>query len=158
MKVGKTYSANSESAGAARRWLLVDAGGKVFGRLAAEVAAILRGKHKTMYTSHVDCGDHVVIINAAGLRLTGGKGEKKTRYRHSGWPGGLKAEPYGRLLEKDPARALRAAVRGMLPHNTLGRNMLRKLKVYPGPEHPHQAQGPVLIELPHGKKSAKVSE
>jgi large subunit ribosomal protein L13 len=130
-----------------RRWLLVDAEGKTFGRLAARVAALLRGKHKPTFSPHLDAGDHVVVINAARLRLTGDKGRKKLRYRHSGYPGGLKSEPYGQLLEKDPGRALRLAVKGMLPHNDLGRLLLRKLKVYPGPDHPHQAQGPQPFDL-----------
>jgi len=158
MKSERTYSANPQTARAARKWLLVDAEGKVLGRLAADVAAILRGKHKPTFTPHVDCGDSVVIINAAKVRLTAGKSERKTRYRHSGWPGGLKEEPYGRLLEKDPARGLRIAIRGMLPHNTLGRNMLRKLKIHAGAEHPHRAQGPVPITLPHLRRTQKVSE
>jgi large subunit ribosomal protein L13 len=121
----------------------------VLGRLAADVAAVLRGKHKPEFTPHVDTGDHVVVINAAGLVLTGGKAEKTLRYRHSGWPGGLKSEPYGAFLDRDPPRALREAVRGMLPHSPLGRRMLRKLKVYADGDHPHQAQGPVPYEPPH---------
>ncbi len=136
----KTYSAKPREV--SRRWLLVDAQGQVLGRLAAEVAALLRGKHKAVYTPHVDTGDHVVVINAAGLVLTGNKAERTMRYRHSGYPGGLKEEPYGALLKRDPARAFRSAVKGMLPHNTLGRQMLRKLKVYAGAEHPHAAQHP----------------
>ncbi len=158
MKEQKTLSANPKTAEAARKWLLVDADGVVLGRLAADVAAILRGKHKPMYTPHVDCGDHVLIINAARVRLTGGKEEKKIRYHHSTYPGGLKEEPYGVLLRRDPDRALREAIRGMLPHNNLGRAMLRKLKVCPGPEHPHAAQGPVPIALPHLAKKERGSE
>jgi large subunit ribosomal protein L13 len=158
MKSDKSYCAKKEEAGDARKWLLVDADGKILGRLAADVAAILRGKHKPTFTPHVDCGDQVVVINASRVRLTANKAEKKTRYHHSNWPGGLKAEPYGKLLEKDPARALRIAIRGMLPHNTLGRKMLRKLKIYAGPEHPHAAQGPVTLMLPHTKGAEKVSE
>lgn len=136
----KTYRAKPGEV--ERRWLLVDAQGRVIGRLAAEVAALLRGKHKPTYTPHVDVGDHVVVVNAAGLVLTGQKATRTIRYRHSGYPGGLKAEPYGRFLARDPERAFRAAVRGMLPHTPLGRAMLRKLKVYAGPEHPHAAQQP----------------
>ncbi|NIM05546.1 MAG: 50S ribosomal protein L13 [Armatimonadetes bacterium] len=158
VKSDKSYSANPQSARAARKWLLVDADGKVLGRLAADVAAILRGKHKPIFTPHVDCGDHVVVINADRIRLTGDKNETKTRYRHSTYPGGLKEEPYGLMLKKDPARAFRLAVRGMLPRNNLGRMMLRKLKVYAGAEHPHSAQGPVAIDLPHTRKTARASE
>lgn len=139
-KATKTYSAKPGEV--TRKWWLIDAQGKVLGRLAAEVAAILRGKHKPIYTPHVDTGDHVVVINAAGLVLTGQKARRTMRYRHSGYPGGLKVEPYGALLQRDPARAFRLAVKGMLPHNTLGRQMLRKLKVYAGSEHPHAAQQP----------------
>jgi len=145
----RTYSAKPGEV--TSRWLLVDAQGQVLGRLAADVAALLRGKHKPVFTRHVDTGDHVVVVNGSGLVLTGGKAEKTMRYRHSGYPGGLKAEPYGELLKKDPARAFRAAVKGMLPHSPLGRRMLRKLKVYAGGEHPHQAQQPVPYRPPHVK-------
>ena len=141
----KTYFAKAGEV--ERQWLLVDAEGKVFGRLAARVAALLRGKHKPTFTPHVDTGDHVVVINAGKLKLTGGKAQKKLRYRHSGYPGGLRSDPYGALLQRDPGRALRLAVKGMLPHNDLGRLMLRKLKVYPGPAHPHQAQRPLACDL-----------
>ena len=143
-KSGKTYSAKPGEV--QRRWLLIDAQGQTVGRLAADVAALLRGKHKVTFTRHVDTGDHVVIINAGGLVLTGEKAQKTMRYRHSGYPGGFRAEPYGDLFEKDPSRAFRAAVRGMLPHTPLGRSMLRKLKVYAGAEHPHEAQKPVVLE------------
>jgi large subunit ribosomal protein L13 len=121
----------------------------VLGRLAADIAAVLRGKHRPDFTPHVDTGDHVVVINAAGLVLTGSKAQKTMRYRHSGWPGGIKAESYGAFLERNPARALREAVRGMLPHNPLGRRMLRKLKVYADGKHPHEAQRPVRYDPPH---------
>jgi len=140
-KATRTYSAKPREV--ERRWLLVDAQGQVLGRLAADVAAILRGKHKPSFTPHVDCGDHVIVVNAAGLVLTGGKAQKTIRYRHTGYIGHLKQEPYGALLQRDPARAFRIAVRGMLPHTVLGRQMLRKLKVCAGPEHRHQAQQPV---------------
>ncbi len=146
----KTYSAKPSEV--ERRWLLIDAHGLVVGRLAADVAALLRGKHKPTFTPHVDTGDHVVIINAAGLVLTGSKADKTMRYRHSGYPGGLKTEPYGALFQKDPARAFRHAVKGMLPHNSLGRNMLRKLKVYPDGEHPHEAQQPIPYQPPRARK------
>jgi len=149
MKVEKTYSAKAQTAGTDRKWLLVDGQDQVLGRLAADVAAILRGKHKPIFTPHVDCGDYVVIINASQIRLTGGKELKKMRYRHSGYPGGFREEPYGKLMGKDPARAVRAAVRGMLPHNDLGRMLLRKLKVHAGAEHTHQGQEPIKITLPY---------
>ncbi len=147
----RTYSAKPGEVG--RQWLLIDAQGLVLGRLAADIAALLRGKHKVDFTPHVDTGDHVVVVNAAGLRLTGEKESKTIRYRHSGWPGGLKSESYGSLLRRNPRRALREAVRGMLPHTPLGRAMLRKLKVYAGGEHPHQAQAPVPYEPPHARKA-----
>jgi large subunit ribosomal protein L13 len=145
----KTYSAKPGEVES--RWLLINAQGLVFGRLAADIAAILRGKTKPQFTPHVDTGDHVVVVNAAGLVLTGQKATKTMRYRHSGYPGGLKAEPYGKLVAKDPDRALRAAVRGMLPHGALGRDMIKKLKVYAGAEHPHQAQGPVAYTPQHAR-------
>jgi len=145
----RTYSA--KPAEVERRWLLIDAQGLVVGRLAADVAAVLRGKHKATYTRHVDTGDHVIVINAAGLVLTGGKAAKTMRYRHSGYPGGLKIEPYGDLFKKNPERAFRAAVKGMLPHTPLGRDMLKKLKVYSGGDHPHEAQGPVAYQPPHAR-------
>jgi large subunit ribosomal protein L13 len=134
------------------RWLLIDAQGQVLGRLAAEVAALLRGKHKPAFTPHVDTGDHVIVINAAGLVLTGAKAERTIRHRHSGWPGGLKSQTYGAFLQRDPARAFRAAVRGMLPHNTLSRTLIRKLKVYPGSDHPHEAQQPIPYQPARARK------
>ena len=155
MKLQKTPSANPKAAKEARKWLLIDAEGKVLGRLATDVAAILRGKHKPSYTPHVDCGDYVVIVNASKVVLTAGKAEKKTRYHHSGYPGGLSEAPYGALIQKDPARALRAAIRGMLPHNILGKQLLSKLKVHGGPEHPHMGQQPVAFDLPHAAARSK---
>jgi large subunit ribosomal protein L13 len=149
-KAKKTYAAKPGEV--EKRWLLIDAQGQVVGRLAADVAALLRGKHKPGFTPHVDTGDFVVVINASGLVLTGDKAEKTMRYRHSGYPGGLKAEPYGALFRRSPERAFRAAVRGMLPHTSLGRQMLSKLKVYGGGEHPHQAQQPVPYRPPHGAR------
>lgn len=148
-KAKKTFAA--KPAEVRREWLLIDAQGLTVGRLAADVAAVLRGKHKPTFTPHVDTGDHVVVVNAAGMVLTGDKAEKTMRYRHSGYPGGLKAEPYGELFKKDPERAFREAVRGMLPHGVLGRQMLRKLKVYADAEHPHQAQGVKPYRPPHAK-------
>lgn len=146
----KTYSAKPGEV--ERRWLLIDGQSQVVGRLAADVAALLRGKHKATYTRHVDTGDHVIVINAGGLLLTGDKADKTMRYRHSGYPGGLKSEPYGELFARNPARAFRSAVKGMLPHTPLGRKMLGKLKVYAGGEHPHGAQQPVPYDPPHGRK------
>jgi len=130
-----------------RRWYVIDASGAVLGRLASEVAAILRGKHKPIFAPHVDTGDHVVVVNASGVRLTGGKEEKKVAYRHSGYPGGLTETKYSRLLAKRPQYAVEKAVRGMLPKNSVGRAMLSKLKVYAGPEHPHRAQSPQPLSL-----------
>ena len=129
-----------------RAWHVVDADGLVLGRLATEVARVLRGKHKPIFAPHVDTGDFVVVVNASKIVLTSNKAEKKTVYRHSGYPGGLKERAYTDLLA-NPEEAIRRAVRGMLPKNTLGRNMLKKLKVYAGPEHPHQAQQPQTLDL-----------
>jgi len=143
----KTYSAKPSEI--ERRWLLIDGGSVVLGRLAADIATLLRGKHKPQFTPHVDTGDHVIVVNAASLVLTGDKANKTMRYRHSSYPGGLKSETYGALLKRKPERALREAVKGMLPHGPLGRAMLRKLKVYPGPEHPHIAQQPIPYEPAH---------
>ncbi len=130
-----------------RRWYVIDASGAVLGRLATEVASILRGKHKPIYAPHVDTGDHVIVVNARGVRLTGGKEEKKVAYRHSGYPGGLSETKYSRLLAEKPHFAVERAVKGMLPKNRLGRAMAKKLQVYPGPEHPHQAQKPQPLRL-----------
>jgi large subunit ribosomal protein L13 len=130
-----------------RRWYVIDASGAVLGRLATEVASILRGKHKPIFAPHMDTGDHVIVVNAKGVQLTGGKEEKKMAYRHSGYPGGLTATSYARLLASKPHHAVEKAVRGMLPKNSLGRAMLRKLQVYPGPDHPHQAQRPHPLKL-----------
>lgn len=128
-----------------RKWLVVDATDMVLGRMAAKVAALLRGKHKPTYTPNVDTGDHVIIINADKVRITGNKLEGKIKYRHSGYPGGLKEIPFGRLMEKNPAETVRRVIKGMVPHNALGRQIIRKLKVYAGSEHPHEAQQPVDI-------------
>ena len=130
-----------------RQWHVIDATDVVLGRLASQAARLLRGKHKPVYAPHVDTGDFVIIVNAAKVALTGAKRENKVAYRHSGYPGGLKTVPYTELLEKRPDRAVEKAVQGMLPHNTLGRHMASKLKVYAGPEHPHQAQKPVPYEI-----------
>jgi len=125
-----------------REWLVVDASNQVLGRLASEIARLLRGKHKPEYTPYLDTGDFVVVVNAERVRLTGRKVEQKVYYRHSGYPGGLKQETAREMLEKYPERLIRRAVWGMLPKNRLGRKLYRKLKVYRGPEHPHEAQQP----------------
>jgi large subunit ribosomal protein L13 len=130
-----------------RQWHVVDASDVVLGRLASQVAVLLRGKHKPIYAPHVDTGDFVIVVNAEKIALSGKKLEQKHAYRHSGYPGGLTAVSYGDLLARHPERAVEKAVKGMLPKNTLGRQMLRKLKVYAGPEHPHQAQQPTPFEI-----------
>ncbi|MDP8971048.1 MAG: 50S ribosomal protein L13 [Actinomycetota bacterium] len=130
-----------------RRWYVVDATDAVLGRMATRVAHILRGKHKPTFAPHLDTGDHVIVINAAKVRLTGNKGEQRLAYRHSGYPGGLKAVPFARLLNERPERLVERAVRGMLPKNSVGRAQLRKLKVYAGAEHPHAAQRPEPLPL-----------
>jgi large subunit ribosomal protein L13 len=130
-----------------RAWYVVDADGLVLGRMASEVARVLRGKHKPSFTPHLDTGDHVVIVNADKVVLTADKAERKTVYRHSGYPGGLKAETFAHLLERRPEEAVRRTIRGMLPKTRLGRQMLTKLKVYAGPTHPHAAQQPQPLEL-----------
>jgi large subunit ribosomal protein L13 len=130
-----------------RRWYVIDAGDAVLGRVATQVAAILRGKHKPIYAPHADTGDHVIVVNAAGVRLTGGKEHKKVAYRHSGHPGGITATGYERLLAQRPAFAVEKAVKGMLPKNRLGRAMLRKLEVYESADHPHAAQQPRPLAL-----------
>jgi large subunit ribosomal protein L13 len=130
-----------------RRWHVIDATDIVLGRLASQTAILLRGKHKPTFAPHVDTGDFVVIINAEKVALTGAKREQKKAYRHSGYPGGLRAVGYAELLEHNPERAVEKAVRGMLPKNTLGRAQLRKLKVYRGPDHPHEAQQPEPYQI-----------
>jgi large subunit ribosomal protein L13 len=130
-----------------RQWYVIDAQDVVLGRLAVEAATLLRGKHKPTFAPHVDTGDFVVVVNADKIALSGTKRETKLAYRHSGHPGGLRAVSYGELLETDPRRAVERAVKGMLPHNRIGRQQLKKLKVYAGPEHPHQAQQPAPHEI-----------
>lgn len=130
-----------------RKWLVVDAEGQTLGRLASEVASILRGKHKPTFTPHVDTGDHVIIINAEKIHLTGNKLEGKVYYRHSLHPGGLKSRTAKEMIETRPEQMLEGAIKGMLPKNTLGRQMFKKLNVYKGSEHPHQAQKPEVYEL-----------
>ena len=130
-----------------REWVLIDAEDQILGRVATRAAHILKGKHKPEYTPHVDTGDFVVIVNADKIRLSGNKAAQKTYYRHSGYPGGLKAESFERAMERHPERVIEHAVKGMLPKNTLGRAMGKKLKVYAGPTHPHKAQNPREIKL-----------
>jgi large subunit ribosomal protein L13 len=141
----KTYHAKPGEV--EREWLLVDATDIALGRLASQVASILRGKTKPQYTPHVDTGDFVIVVNASKIKLTGNKMADKTKYRHSGYIGGLKSTKVGETLAKRPARVVEAAVKGMLPKNTLGRAMGKKLKVYGGPQHPHAAQNPRQITL-----------
>ena len=141
----KTFSAKPETV--QREWFLVDASGKTLGRLATELARRLRGKHKPVYTPHVDTGDYIIVINAEKIRVTGRKLKDKIYYRHTGYVGNLKAESLHKLLQRAPERAILLAVKGMLPRNPLGRQMLRKLKVVRGPDHPHQAQQPAVLEL-----------
>lgn len=141
----KTYSPKPEHI--VRRWYVIDAGGQVLGRLASEVAAILRGKHKPIFAPHMDTGDNVIIVNASQIELTGGKETKKISYRHSGYPGGIKGTHYDTLLANRPEFVIEKAVRGMLPKNSLGRSMIKKLHVVAGAEHPHQAQQPVPYTL-----------
>jgi large subunit ribosomal protein L13 len=141
----KTYQAKKEEL--KYQWYLVNAEGKVLGRLASELAKILRGKHKPTFTPHVDTGDFVVVVNAEKVGLTGKKLKDKIYYRHTGYPGGIKEVSAEKLLAKKPTELIRRAVKGMLPKNSLGRQMLRKLKVYAGPNHPHKAQNPVPLEL-----------
>jgi len=130
-----------------RQWFVVDAEGKTLGRLASRIAHILRGKHKPTYSPHMDLGDHIVVINAEKIRVTGRKAEKKVYYRHTGYPGGLRTTTYEDMLNKHPERILRIAVKGMMPNNILGRQMFKKLRVYAGPEHGHSAQQPEALSL-----------
>ncbi|HEU4493923.1 MAG TPA: 50S ribosomal protein L13 [Rubrobacteraceae bacterium] len=130
-----------------RRWYVVDAEGQTLGRLAAEIARVLRGKSKPQYTPHVDTGDFVVVVNAERIVVTGRKAEQKVYRRHSGYPGGLKTTSYEQLLERQPTEILRKAVKGMMPKSRLARKQLRKLKIYAGPEHPHAAQSPQKLEV-----------
>jgi large subunit ribosomal protein L13 len=130
-----------------RRWYVVDADGAVLGRLASEVAKILRGKHNPIFAPHMDTGDHVIVVNARGVRVTGGKEEKKIYVRHSGYPGGLNRIAFSRMISRRPVQVVEKAITGMLPKNRLGRQMARKLAVYEGSDHPHQAQKPVSLSL-----------
>ena len=141
----KTISA--KEAEVQRDWIVIDAQGQTLGRLATRTASILRGKHKPIYTPHVDCGDFVIIVNAEKVHVTGQKLTQKKYYRHSGYPGGIKEISLRDQLQKFPERVLESAVRGMLPKNRLGRQMFKKLKIYAGPSHPHQAQQPKPMEF-----------
>jgi large subunit ribosomal protein L13 len=141
----RTYS--PKPADVQRQWYVIDATDVVLGRLASHVATLLRGKHKPIFANHVDTGDFVIVINADKIALSGNKLEQKKAYRHSGYPGGLRSVSYGELMEKRPDKAVEKAVKGMLPKNSLGRKMAKKLKVYAGPEHPHQAQQPVPFQI-----------
>jgi large subunit ribosomal protein L13 len=153
----RTHSTTSDEI--TRRWWLVEADGVVLGRLAAEVAKLLRGKHKPNYSPHLDAGDHVIVVNAARVLLTGDKLMQKQLYRHSGYPGGLRSVRYEKFMRDHPDRAIEKAVRGMLPKNRLGRAMIKKLRVYAGPTHPHRAQAPSRLDLrkvaaPHNVEQA----
>jgi large subunit ribosomal protein L13 len=141
----KTYTPKLEEI--ERGWWVVDAAGRPLGRLATEIARILRGKHKPMYTPHLDTGDHVIVLNASKVALTGKKADQKTYFRHSGFMGGEKLIPFKRMIASHPERVIELAVKGMLPKNSLGRQMNKKLRVYAGTEHPHQGQNPQPLEL-----------
>lgn len=141
----RTFTAKKEEI--EREWYVVDAEGQTLGRLASKIAPILKGKHKPIYTPHLDCGDFVVVINAEKVRVTGRKMDQKFYYRHSGYPGGIKSISLRDQLVRHPERVVQAAVRGMLPKNKLGRRMIKKLKVYAGDSHPHAAQQPESLEL-----------
>ena len=130
-----------------RKWYVVDATDKVLGRLASEIAQILRGKRKPEYAPHADVGDHVIVINAEKVKVTGAKAENKVYHRHTGYAGGLRTTPYSRMIERHPDRVIRKAVQGMLPHTRLGRTQIKKLRVYAGAEHRHQAQSPAPLDL-----------
>jgi large subunit ribosomal protein L13 len=145
----RTYSPKASEI--TRAWHVIDAEDLVLGRVCTEAARVLRGKHKTIFAPHMDTGDHVVIVNADKIVLTSGKAESRNVYRYSGYPGGLKTETYGNLLARKPDDAIRRSVRGMLPKGPLGRQMIKKLKVYTGPNHPHAAQMPTKLEIAAAK-------
>lgn len=142
MKTGFAKKENVE-----RKWYVIDAKDQVLGRLAAEIARRLRGKHKPTYTPHIDTGDYIIVVNADKIRLTGNKLEQKVYYKHTGYPGGLKSITMNKLLQRKPERVLEHAVKGMLPKNRLGRRMYKKMKIYIGPDHPHEAQQPEVLTL-----------
>lgn len=130
-----------------RKWYVIDATGKTLGRLSSEIASRLRGKHKPIYTPHVDCGDHIIVINAEKVKVTGNKATQKVYRHHTGYMGGLRERSYKEMMEKHPERIIEKAVKGMLPKNSLGNQMYRKLNVYAGPEHNHAAQKPEVLEI-----------
>jgi large subunit ribosomal protein L13 len=146
----KTYTPTTDTI--ERQWFVVDATDMNLGRLATRIAHILRGKHKTTFAPHIDTGDYVIVLNPGKVRVTGKKLDQEFYYRHSQYPGGFRAVSLRDMLAKHPERVIEAAVRGMLPHNRLGRQMIKKLKVYPGNTHPHQAQRPQVLEIPEAKK------
>ena len=149
----KTYSPKAKDI--QRSWFVVDADGATLGRLASEVAHVLRGKHKPTFAPHMDGGDHVIVVNAEKIRVTGAKAEDKLYYNHSQYPGGLREVSYERMARERPERIVERAVRGMLPRNRLGRQMLKKLAVYAGPEHPHEAQQPQPLELKGARRATE---
>ena len=151
----RTFS--PKAADVQRQWHVIDASDVVLGRLASHVAILLRGKHKPIFAPHLDTGDFVIVVNAEKVALTGNKLADKRLYRHSGYPGGIRSNTYAELLAKHPERLVESAVRGMLPKNTLGRHMLRKLKVYAGPDHPHQAQQPTPFTITQVAQPARTS-
>jgi len=145
-----TYFATTQSID--HKWYIVDATDKVLGRLSSQIAKYLRGKHKPEYTPHADAGDYIIVINASKIKVTGKKRKDKVYYHHSGYPGGLKETPFDKMQLKNPAKIIELSVKGMMPKNPLGREMLRKLKVYAGSEHPHTAQQPIAINLVEEEK------
>jgi large subunit ribosomal protein L13 len=147
MKTYRTWSPTASEARAGKKWYLVDAEGQTLGRLASEIAKIIRGKHKATYAAHMDMGDNVIVINAEKIAVTGRRAVQKHYYRHSGYPGGFRAEQYQALLQRRPTRILERAVRGMLPKHALGEDLFRNLKVYAGPTHPHAAQQPEQLTI-----------
>ena len=147
----RTYSPKASEI--QRSWFVIDAEGMVLGRLATEAARLLRGKHRPYFAPHLDTGDHVIIVNADKVVMTSNKAESKFAYRHSGYPGGLRSTSYASLLENDPAELVTRAVRGMVPKNRLGRQQMTKLKVYAGPEHPHEAQAPQPHDVPGARRA-----
>jgi large subunit ribosomal protein L13 len=146
----RTYSPKASEI--QREWHVVDADGLTLGRMCTEVARVLRGKHKPVFAPHIDTGDHVIVVNASKVVMTSGKADRQLVHRHSGYPGGLTTETYAELLARKPEDAIRRSVKGMLPKGPLGRQMLTKLKVYAGPEHPHDAQSPQPLEIPGARR------
>jgi large subunit ribosomal protein L13 len=153
MKVARVPTYSPKASEIQRAWYVVDAEGMVLGRLATEVARVLRGKHKPIFAPHIDTGDHVIIVNADKVVLTSDKAERKVIYRHSGYPGGIKAETFAHLHARKPEEAVRRSIRGMLPKTRLGRQQLSKLKVYAGPAHPHAAQQPQPLDVAGARRA-----